>query len=48
MTDTYEATCQNGGKWHPNAKHVGTCYEGCCDDYECPECGLTFRVENPD
>lgn len=33
---------------HPNAKSVGTCSEGCCDDYKCPDCGTRFRVEAPD
>ncbi len=30
---------------HPDAKCVGECYEGCCDDYRCPNCGATWRVE---
>lgn len=25
---------------HPNAKCIGECSEGCCDRYECPDCGL--------
>lgn len=33
---------------HPNAESVGSCYEGCCDDYRCPDCGTEFRVELPD
>lgn len=34
---------------HPNAKVTdGGCSEGCCDDYLCPDCGETFRVECPD
>lgn len=38
---------KDGAQWvHPAAKDVGTCYEGCCDDYECAVCGLRFRVEN--
>ncbi len=42
------AYCKNGGKWHPDAVRVGDCGEGCCDDYECPDCGKSFRVEYPD
>jgi len=30
---------------HPNATVVGDCAEGCCDDYKCPDCGTTWRVE---
>jgi hypothetical protein len=30
---------------HPDAKIVGGCSEGCCDDYACPHCGYRFRVE---
>lgn len=26
----------------------GSCNEGCCDDYECTDCGHRFRVEWPD
>ena len=34
---------------HKNAKTTGkTCREGCCDEYECPDCGVTFMVECPD
>ena len=40
--------CGNGGKWHPNAVRTGDCGEGCCDDFECPDCGKSFRVEWPD
>ncbi len=32
---------------HPDAIDIGTCYEGCCDKYKCPHCGLTFQVELP-
>jgi hypothetical protein len=31
---------------HPDAKHVGTCHEGCCDRYECPHCGKIWQQEN--
>lgn len=30
---------------HPNAVDVGSCSEGCCDIYECPDCGTRFVVE---
>jgi len=30
---------------HPDAKCVGECYEGCCDDYECPNCKTAWREE---
>lgn len=30
---------------HPDARDDGECYEGCCDFYKCPNCGLRFRVE---
>lgn len=33
---------------HPNAVDIGTCYQGCCDKYRCPDCGKTFLVECPD
>lgn len=33
---------------HPNAMSDGTCYEGCCDYYECPDCGTRWRSENPE
>jgi len=39
---------KNQWYFHPNANLVGGCYEGCCDDYECPDCGAQFRVEAPD
>lgn len=36
------------GLWsHPDAKCVGGCAEGCCDDYSCPNCGARWRYENP-
>ena len=38
-----------GGMWaHPEAKVVGGCREGCCDDYQCPACGTEWRHECPD
>lgn len=33
---------------HPNAEDLGTCSEGCCDKYLCPNCGTYFTVEAPD
>lgn len=37
------------GLWlHPDAKCVGTCSDGCCDDFECPHCGKTWRYEGAD
>jgi hypothetical protein len=34
------------GIWlHPNAKDVGGCSEGCCDDFQCPDCGKKWRKE---
>jgi hypothetical protein len=37
-----------GGLWaHPEAVHIGTCSEGCCDDYRCPACGTEWRQECP-
>ena len=30
---------------HPNAKDIGSCAEGCCDRYLCPDCGTRFTVE---
>jgi hypothetical protein len=37
------------GLWsHKKVQHVGVCYEGCCDDYECRSCGTTWRRENPE
>ena len=32
---------------HPDAECVGTCGDGCCDDYKCPHCGTKWREENP-
>lgn len=31
--------------YHPEAVKVGECSEGCCDDFRCPHCGVTWRVE---
>lgn len=30
------------------AEYVGSCPEGCCDDYRCRICGEVFRIEWPD
>lgn len=32
---------------HPNAISKGSCYEGCCDEFECPDCGTHFQNEMP-
>lgn len=45
---TKEAPYKKDGDWHwqhPDAKSVGECLDGCCDYYECPNCGLHFTVE---
>lgn len=35
------------GQWsHTNYVSDGGCYEGCCDDYKCKDCGATWRVEH--
>lgn len=33
---------------HPNAKYVGDDYDGCCERYECPDCGTHFKMELPE
>lgn len=34
------------GQWsHTNAQDDGECYDGCCDDFKCADCGHTWRVE---
>lgn len=30
---------------HPDAIDEGECFDGCCDKYRCPNCGLRFTVE---
>jgi hypothetical protein len=47
--------CTPGAPWtpdkghavHPDGKIVGGCVEGCCDDYHCPTCGVSWRIEAP-
>jgi hypothetical protein len=35
-----------GGQWsHKGVHSVGECPDGCCDDYECRDCKVTWRVE---
>lgn len=35
------------GLWsHTGTKSDGGCFEGCCDDYKCEDCGATWRVEH--
>lgn len=37
------------GIWeHEGAKRVGECSSGCCDDYQCEDCGTRWRVEVPE
>jgi hypothetical protein len=37
------------GQWaHEDVECVGSCRDGCCDDYRCKSCGTTWRVELPD
>jgi hypothetical protein len=33
---------------HVDLKAVGACSQGCCDIYECRQCGRRFQVEVPD
>lgn len=33
---------------HPDAVSDGECFEGCCDRYKCPNCGLRFTEEVPE
>lgn len=42
--------CRGCERWVPlkEAKNVGGCPNGCCDDYECPHCKHVMRVEWPD
>lgn len=30
---------------HTGTVSDGECFEGCCDDYKCVDCGMTWRVE---
>lgn len=40
----YDQDCQ-----HTNSHSTGdTCYQGCCDYYQCDDCGKRFLVECPD
>lgn len=32
---------------HPDAKVIGDCLQGCCDRYECPNCGVRWLTEVP-
>ena len=34
-----------GGVQHPDAVDIGECVDGCCDKFECPNCGTKFLVE---
>lgn len=46
----YKGSYEPGDKCkHRNSKPNGeTCSEGCCDYYECKDCGKVFLVECPD
>jgi hypothetical protein len=34
------------GLWaHSNTECTGECHEGCCSDYQCKDCGATWRVQ---
>lgn len=48
-TCTAEApwTPEKGRSLHPDAKTDGECFDGCCDFYKCPNCGLRWRQELP-
>ncbi len=36
------------GRWaHTNVSEIGTCWEGCCADYKCTDCGHEWREELP-
>jgi hypothetical protein len=35
-------TDDRGYAVHPDAIDRGTCYEGCCDKWECPHCGVSW------
>lgn len=57
MTETARVDCRTvaerplpkGPRYiHPNAKCTGSDYDGCCDEYECPDCGTEFSVELPE
>lgn len=42
-------TIEKGKRYfHPNAVSTGSCYEGCCDYYKCPDCGTEWREELPE
>lgn len=52
MAERIECTAENpaalveGQRYlHPDAVAIGGCYDGCCDDFKCPHCGVEFRVE---
>lgn len=37
------------GHWaHTNIRSTGECSEGCCDYYECKDCGHKWKVEVAD
>lgn len=37
------------GLWaHTNVRVVGGCSDGCCDDFQCRDCGEKWRSEGAD
>lgn len=42
--DSYrKAKCKQCG--HVGHEDAGSCDEGCCDKWRCPQCGHTFTIE---
>ncbi len=36
------------GRWeHTNVREIGDCMDGCCVDYQCMDCGHSWREELP-
>jgi hypothetical protein len=55
MTDRKRYTCTQEAPWtpergaaeHPGAEYLGDDSDGCCERYQCSNCGLRFRVTLP-
>lgn len=45
-TKEHPWTPDKGHAIRPDAVDDGGCYEGCCDDYRCPNCGTKWRTEH--